>query len=131
MILGTDPIDLRRAGPLGRAFAALAELESLPSGTTAFFDPPARPIVDEAVAAFTQWVYDHSEHEPDFRRALAYLLGLADDELLATTARYQMYLPPRADVRRRFLRMLWDATFAPPDLYRFYPEDVDLVTDDA
>lgn len=131
MILGIDPIDLRRSGPLGRAFGALAELESLPYGTTEFFEPPARAIVDEAVTAFTRWVYDHSDDEPTFRRGLAYLLTVDDERLLAVTGNYQTYLPPRADVRRRFLRMLWDATFAPPEIYSFFPDDIDLVTDET
>jgi len=129
MILGVDPIDLR---PHASALGALAELDDTPGRTTDFFDEPrARKAIDDAVRAFTRWVDDNSDREPHYRRGLAYLLSLDDEALLALTAKFHMRLPQnRADVRRRFLRMLWDATFAPPEIYNYYPEDIELVGDD-
>jgi len=115
MILGVDPINL---GPLRRALGSLAQLDKMPETTTDFFDEPrARAAIDHAVKVFTRWVDDNSDSEPDYRRGLAYLLSLDDEALIAQTANWEMRLPPRADVRRRFLRMLWDATFAPVEIY--------------
>jgi hypothetical protein len=127
MILGVDPINL---GPIRRALRGLVELEDIPDATTELFDEPrSRAVIDAAVKAFTRSVDDNSHREPDIRRGLAYLLNLDDEALATQTAEYWMYLPARVDVRRRFLRMLWDATFAPPEIYNYYPEDVELVDD--
>ena len=131
MILGVDPIDLR---PLANALEVIAEcdLDNLRDGETHSFDEPrSRKAIDDAVKSFTRWVYDRSDDEPHYRRGLAYLLSLDDDALLARTREFHLHLPrDRADVHRRFLRMLWDATFAPPEIYLHDPEDVELVGDD-
>ena len=112
MILGVEPIQL---SSLRSGLRMLAELDGVYHARVpdAFSEPRTAQMIAEAVAAFTQWVGDNAEREPEIRRALAYVLNLPDAALVATSSRLMLPLPTRdAGDRRRFLTMLWDDAFA-------------------
>lgn len=126
MILGFDPIDLP---PLRGALEILADLDELSDRNAAdpFTDPVTAPAIANAVWRFRTYVSDNAERETPVRRGLAYLLNLDDDRLLATTTGWPMRMRLDAALRRRFLEMLWDATFASWRVDDFVLDDYEVI----
>jgi len=96
MILGIDPIPLSR---LGRAISVLAELDAIVdmhADVDIFADPYASQLIADATRAFRSFVDDNCEHEGEVRRALAYVLNLDDEALVAVTSPMHIRMRARA-----------------------------------
>jgi len=126
MILDIAPIPLSR---LSNAIRMLAELDSIldrRAEVDIFVDSVTASDIADAVHAFTQYVEDRAELEDDIRRALAYVLNLDDEALVAITTPMHIRMRQRASDRRRFLEMLWEATFSSWKVRNFDPTEYEL-----
>jgi len=115
--------------PLSDAIEVLAELDAIPdmpAEVDIFRDRNGASHIADAVQAFTEWVEDRAELEKDIRRALAYVLNLDDEALVAVTSSMHLRMRARASDRRRFLEMLWEATFASWKVKDFDPTEYEL-----
>jgi hypothetical protein len=106
------PVDLYLlAGALSNQLIELNYLR-IPDGRSPF-EPPHAAALEEAAQAFHDYAGLDEGFEGPLRRALAWVLNLPDDRLLAVTRRMEMAFP-NADAadRRRFLELLWRRAFA-------------------
>lgn len=124
MVLTTDdgPIDLKLLGEmLSDQLVELGYL-SLRPGETPFSPGEPLRVLEEAVERFTELAVIDEGYEARLRRALAYVLNLGDDELGAAASRMRISFPsPDVALRRRFLELLWQRTFADFRIANFDP----------
>lgn len=129
MLLSSDdgPIDLKLLGSLLSTQIIELGYATPPRGETMF--SPGGPVeaVRDAVEQF-RMVVESDVDANQARRALAWLLNLPDDRLLATTSELRMAFPV-ADVRQRrqFLELLWIETFAGWTVDGFDPDGYEFI----